>query len=78
MRAKVDTLEYITGGVLSMRYEDNKQKLVAFISKLLNEAEKNYKFMTKKYWQSSDAQRNRGTCQKKHKTNLRFKATTKI
>jgi len=24
MRAKVDTLEYITGGVLSMRYEDNK------------------------------------------------------
>ena len=24
MRVKADTLEYATGGVLSMRYEDNK------------------------------------------------------
>jgi len=42
MRVKVDTSEYATGGVLSMRCEDNKWRLVAFISKLLNEAERNY------------------------------------
>jgi len=43
MRVKVDTSEYATGGVLLMRCEDNKWRLVAFISKLLNEAERNYK-----------------------------------
>ena len=42
MRVKVDTSEYATGGVLLMRCEDNKWRLVAFISKLLNEAERNY------------------------------------
>ena len=42
MRVKADTLEYATGGVLSMRYEDNKWRPVAFISKSLNEAERNY------------------------------------
>jgi len=43
MRVEADTSEYTTGGVLSMRCEDNKWRLVAFISKSLNEAERNYK-----------------------------------
>ena len=42
MRVEADALEYATGGVLSMRCEDNKQRLVAFISKSLNKAERNY------------------------------------
>jgi len=43
MRVEVDTLEYTTEGVLSMRCKDDKWRLVAFISKLLNEAKRNYK-----------------------------------
>jgi len=42
MRVEADTLEYATGGILSMKCEDKKWRLVAFISKLLNEAERNY------------------------------------
>ena len=42
MRVEADALEYATGAVLSMRCEDNKQRLVAFISKSLNKAERNY------------------------------------
>jgi len=43
MRVEADTSEYTTGGVLSMKCEDKKWRPVAFISKLLNEAERNYK-----------------------------------
>ena len=42
MRVEADALEYATGGVLSMKCEDEKWRLVAFISKLLNEVERNY------------------------------------
>ena len=42
MKVKADTSEYITGGVLSMRCEDDKWRLVRFISKSFNEAERNY------------------------------------
>jgi len=42
MRVEVDLLEYVTGGVLSMKYEDKKWRPVAFISKSLNEVERNY------------------------------------
>jgi len=42
MRIEADISEYATRGVLSMRCEDDKWRLVAFISKLLNEAERNY------------------------------------
>jgi len=42
MRVEADTSEYATGGVLSMKCEDKKWRPVAFISKLLNEAERNY------------------------------------
>jgi len=36
MRVEVDTSDYATGGVLSMKCEDSKWRPVAFISKLLN------------------------------------------
>jgi len=42
MRVEVDVSKYVTGGVLSMRCKDKKWRPVAFISKLLNEAERNY------------------------------------
>jgi len=42
MRVKADASEYTTGGVLSMKYEDKKWRPVAFISKSLNEIERNY------------------------------------
>jgi len=42
MRVEADASEYMTGGVLLMRCKDNKWRPVAFISKLLNEAERNY------------------------------------
>jgi len=42
IKVEVDVLEYATGGVLSMKCEDNKWRPVGFISKLFNEAERNY------------------------------------
>ena len=43
MRVEADILEYATGGVLLMKCKDEKWRSVAFISKSLNEAERNYK-----------------------------------
>jgi len=43
MRVEADVLEYAIGEVLSMKYKDEKWRLVAFISKSLNKAERNYK-----------------------------------
>ena len=42
MRMEVDTSDYVTDGVLSIEYEDGKQRLVAFLSKSLNKTERNY------------------------------------
>jgi len=42
MRVEADVLEYTTGGVLLMKCKDEKWRPVAFISKLLNETERNY------------------------------------
>ena len=42
MRIEVDASEYATGEVLSMKYKNEKWRLVAFISKSLNKAERNY------------------------------------
>jgi len=42
MRVEVDTSEYATGGVLLIKCEDKKWRPVAFISKSLNEAKRNY------------------------------------
>ena len=48
MRIEVDTLDYITGEILSMECKDGKWRLVAFLSKSLNETEKNYKIYNRK------------------------------
>ena len=42
MRVEADASDYATGGVLSIRYEDEKWRLVAYVSKSLNDMEKNY------------------------------------
>jgi len=47
MRMEVDVLDYATRGVLSMEEEDRKWRPVAFLSKSLNETEKNYKIYDK-------------------------------
>jgi len=47
MRIEVDVLDYMTGGVLSMECEDGLWRPVAFLSKLLNETERNYEIHDK-------------------------------
>jgi len=47
MRVEADTLDYATGGVLSLKGEDGKWRSVAFISKSLNTTERNYKIHNK-------------------------------
>ena len=44
---EVDTLDYVIGEVLSIECEDRKQRLVVFLSKFLNETERNYKIHNK-------------------------------
>jgi len=46
-RVEVDTSNYVTGGVLSMKYSNELWKLVAFISKLLSDTERNYEIHDK-------------------------------
>ena len=47
MRVEADASDFATGGVLSMKCEDEKWRPVAYISKSLNEAERNYKIHNK-------------------------------
>ena len=47
MRMEVDVSDYTMGDVLSMECENRKQKPVAYLSKLLNEMERNYKIHNK-------------------------------
>ena len=44
---EVDASDYATGGVLSMECENRLWRLVAFLSKLLNETERNYEIYDK-------------------------------
>jgi len=46
-RVEVDTSNYATGGVLSMKGSDKLWRPVAFISKSLSDTEKNYKIHDK-------------------------------
>ena len=48
MRMKVDASDYVTGGVLLIEGEDGKWRPVTFLSKSLNETERNYKIHDKK------------------------------
>ena len=52
MRVETDMLDFVTGGVLSMKYEDEKQRPVAYISKSLNKAERNYEIHNKQMFES--------------------------
>jgi len=47
MRMEVDVSDYTIGGVLSMECEDGKWRQVAFLSKSLNETERNYEIHDK-------------------------------
>jgi len=46
-RIEADTLNYATGGILSMKYLDEKWRSVAFISKSLSDTERNYEIHDK-------------------------------
>ena len=47
MRIEVDALDYTMKEVLSMEYKDGKWRPVAFLSKSLNETERNYEIHDK-------------------------------
>jgi len=47
MKMKVDALNYTMRGVLSMKCEDGQWRLVAYLSKSLNEIKRNYKIHNK-------------------------------
>ena len=47
IKMEVNVLDYTTRRVLFMEYEDERQKLVAFLSKSLNEIERNYEIYDK-------------------------------
>jgi len=47
MRVEADVSDFTMGGVLSMKCKDEKWRLVAYISKSLNEAERNYEIHDK-------------------------------
>ena len=47
IRIEVDTSDYVTGRVLSIECEDEKWRLVAFLSKSLNKTERNYEIHDK-------------------------------
>jgi len=47
IRIEVDTSDYSIGGVLSMEREDGKWRPVIFLSKSLNETERNYEIHDK-------------------------------
>ena len=47
MRMEVDVSDYVIGGVLSMECKDGLWRLVAFLSKSLNETKRNYEIHDK-------------------------------
>ena len=47
MRMEVNILDYATEGVLSMEYKNERWRLVAYLSKSLNEMERNYEIYDK-------------------------------
>jgi len=48
LRVEADTLDYVTERVLLMKYENKKWRFIAFISKFLNKAKRNYEIHNKK------------------------------
>ena len=47
MKVKADALDYVMGEVLSVKGENRRWRLVTFISKLLNDMERNYEIHNK-------------------------------
>jgi len=47
MKVEVDASNFATGGVLLIKYKNEKWRPVVYISKLLNEAKGNYKIHDK-------------------------------
>ena len=47
IRVEADASDFAIGGVLSMKCEDERWRPMAYISKLLNEAKRNYKIHNK-------------------------------
>jgi len=47
MKVEVDVSDFVIGEVLQMKCKDEKWRPVAYISKLLNEAERNYEIHNK-------------------------------
>jgi len=47
IRVEADVSDFAIGGVLLMKCEDKKWRLVTYISKLLNEVERNYEIHDK-------------------------------
>jgi len=47
MRMEVDASDYAIGSVLSMECEDGRWRLVVYLSKSLNEMERNYEIHDK-------------------------------
>jgi len=47
IRVEVDASDFAIGEVLMMKYEDGKWRSVAYISKLLNKAKRNYEIHNK-------------------------------
>ena len=48
IRVEADASDFVMGGVLLMKCEDERWRPVAYISKLLNEAKRNYEIYNKK------------------------------
>ena len=48
MKVEASTLDFVIGGVLLIKCENKKWRLVAYISKLLNKIKRNYEIHSKK------------------------------
>ena len=72
MRVEMKISDFAMGGVLSLKYKNKKQRPVAYISKLLNEAKRNYIIHDKKYWQLLDIQKYIGISQKELRVSSKF------
>ena len=47
IKLRIDILDYIIGEILSVEYTNKRWRLIAYILKLLNEIEHNYKIHNK-------------------------------
>ena len=72
IRVKMDILDFAIEGVLSIKYEDEKWRLVTYISKSLNKVKEIIRFTIKRYWQLLGVQRYKGISQKVLRISSKF------